>query len=167
MAATSNGPDLREAFLSSASPVTLDNVQVTDVDIARVPVTNLRVPRAEFGALWAAAERLSEQQGKAGGADWYAAGVVVTCRWLAGAATRLPNGRATAAHSPITRSTVRAYEELVDAECLAAERLLAQSPPPALMARRPGWVEGVAATLRWAWRHQGAPPLAVQPQHRG
>jgi hypothetical protein len=26
---------------------------------------------------------------------------------------------------------------------------------------RPGWCEGVRATLRWAWRHQGPPPLPL------
>jgi len=30
--------------------------------MARIPVSNLRVPRAEFVALWAAAERLDEEQ---------------------------------------------------------------------------------------------------------
>lgn len=142
-------------------------MQVNGVDIARVPVTNLRVPRSEFGALWAAAEQLSEQRGQHGSSDWYAAGVVVTCRWLAGAATRLPNGRASAAHSPITRRTVRAYEELIDAECVAAEEMLARSPAPALVVNRPGWVEAVTATLRWAWRHEGPPPLAVELRHSG
>ena len=65
--------------------VTLDRVRVTEADVARVPVGNLRVPRAEFGAVWSAAEQRDREQGERGVTDWYPAGVAVTCRWLAGA----------------------------------------------------------------------------------
>lgn len=141
-------------------------MQVTEADVARVPVTNLRVPRADFGALWAAAERLCDDPARDDASDWYAAGVVVTCRWLATAATLGPNGRVESAYSPVTRRTARAYEELIEAECIAAEQLLVRSPIPAVMRLRPGWAEAIAATLRWAWRHQGAPPLDLEPAER-
>jgi hypothetical protein len=134
-------------------------VRVTEADIARIPVGNLRVPRAEFGAVWVAAEQRNAEQGEQGVTDWFAAGVVVTCRWLAGATVRPSTGRWYVAYSPVTRRSVRAYEELIEAEYLAAERLDQRRPD--LVATRPGWCEAIRATLRWAWRHDGPPPLAV------
>jgi hypothetical protein len=60
-------------------------MRVTQEDVARVPTSNLRVPRAKFGVLWAAAELRRQKQGEHGILDWYVAGVAVTCEWLAGA----------------------------------------------------------------------------------
>jgi len=137
-------------------------MEVTDVDTARIPVGNLRVPRAEFVAVWAAAERLDEEQGARGVSDWYAGGVVVTCRWMAVAVVRPPSGPRRLARSPISRRTTVAHEELIEAEFLAAELLDVRRPD--LLVSRPGWCEAVRATLRWAWRHDGAPPL-VLPVH--
>lgn len=134
-------------------------MRVTDSDIARIPVANLRVPREEFAALWAAAEQLCDEQGRRGVTDWYAGGVAATCEWLAAAAFRSEYGPAQNAHAPATGRSARAYEELIDAECLAAERLLAQPTPTTL--RRPGWIEGIAATLRWAWRRTAPAPLDI------
>lgn len=56
-------------------------VEVTAEHVARVPGENLRVDRADFGALWALAEHLCDQPGPD---DDYLVGVVLTCRWLAG-----------------------------------------------------------------------------------
>jgi len=137
-------------------------MEVTDADTARIPVGNLRVPRAEFVAVWAAAERLDEEQGARGVSDWYAGGVVVTCRWMAVAVVRPPSGPRRLARSPISRRTTVAHEELIEAEFLAAELLDVRRPD--LLVSRPGWCEAVRATLRWAWRHDGAPPL-VLPVH--
>lgn len=131
-------------------------VRVTEDDVARVPVGNLRVPRAEFGALWAAAELRCEEQ-----ADWYAAGVAATCEWLAVAVIKPATGPHYFAHSPATGRTARAYEEMIEAECVAAERLATRRPRPATLKRRPGWIEGITATFAWAWRHQGAVPLQL------
>jgi hypothetical protein len=55
---------------------------------------------------------------------------------------------------------VLAYEELIEAEYLAAEQLGQRCPD--LLEHRPGWCEAIAATLRWAWRHEGPVPLPVQ-----
>lgn len=143
----------------SVPGVTLNDVRVTEADLARVPVGNLRVPRAEFGAVWAAAEQRNTEQAERAITDWYAAGVTVTCRWLAGVTVRLSTGRWHVAYAPVTRRSVRAYEELIEAEFLAAERLAARSPD--LVERRPGWCEAIRATLRWAWRDEGPPPLVV------
>ena len=146
---------------TSAARVTLDGVRVTQADIARIPASNVRVPRAEFAALWAAAEQRCDEQGARGVTDWYAAGVAATCEWLASAVFRPASGPRQDACSPATGRSARAYEELIEAECVAAERLLLRRPPPRSLLRRPGWIEGIDATLRWAWRCAGPPPLDV------
>jgi hypothetical protein len=33
--------------------------------------------------------------------------------------------------------------------------------------RRPGWMEGIVATLRWAWRRSPPPPLEIAERHTG
>lgn len=133
-------------------------VDVTEADIARIPVGNLRVSRGEFAAVWAEAERRDAEHGGVGITDWYSAGVVVTCRWLARAVVPF-NGRRMLARSPATGQRTSAYEELIEAEYLAAEELNLRQPD--LLEFRPGWVEAIRATLRWAWRHEAPPPFAV------
>jgi hypothetical protein len=123
-------------------------VEVTESLQARVPVENLRVPRAEFAAVWVQAERLNAGQGGRSDPDWYPAGVAVTCRWLAGAVVTDGTGRRSPAPAPATRRAVRAYEELVEAEYLVAEQLDLRRPD--LVEHQPGWCEGIRATLRWA-----------------
>jgi hypothetical protein len=140
--------------------VTLVVVEVTEADVARIPRANLRVPQAEFVAVWAAAEQQCA-------ADWYAAGVVVTCRWLATATVRPATGRPYVAYAPVTGRTAYAYEELIEAEYLAAERLDLRRPRPRWLAERPGWVEGIGATLRWAWRHNGPAPIDIDERAAG
>jgi len=136
-------------------------VDVTPADIARVPAENLHVSRAEFAALWAAAERHEEEQARRQVLDWYGAGVVVTCRWLARAIVRPPSGRRRPARSPVTGRTNMAYPELIEAECLAAERLDMHRPVPAWLAEQPGWSAAIVATLNWAWLRTGGPPIGV------
>ncbi|MFB9384472.1 hypothetical protein ACFFTK_15140 [Pseudonocardia petroleophila] len=136
-------------------------MRVTEADIARIPAGNLRVSRAEFVALWIAAEQLCDEQGGRGVTDWYAAGVAATCEWLAAAVFRPATGPQQDAVSPVTGRSARAYEELIEAECVAAERMLARHPQPPTMRRRPGWVPGITATLRWAWLASGRAPLAT------
>lgn len=128
-------------------------------DLTRVPIKNIRVPRTEFGAVWAAAEAQSASEAARGATDWYAGGVVVTCRWLAGAVVTDQTGRRQLPYSPATERNTPAYEELIETEYLAAEGLdLAR---PYLVEHRPGWCEGIRATLRWAWRCTDPAPLAV------
>jgi len=132
---------------------TLGVVDVTAREIEAIPRENLRVPRGEFVAVWREAELLD---------GWYAAAVAITCRWLAGASVvfNYPHGpRAEPAYAPATRTRRRAHEELIEAECLAADRLAIRHP--AWLDGRPGWVEGVVATLHWVWRGSGAPPLDI------
>ncbi len=133
-------------------------MELTADDFERIPRENLRVARAEFVALWTAAERLSDEHR----ADWYAAGVVVTCRWLAGVfiVVNYPHGAVTRpASSPITHTSRTAHEELIEREWQAVERQLVRHPNG--IERRPGWLEGVSATLRWAWHGSGRPPVEI------
>jgi len=121
------------------------------------PVRNLRVPRAAFAAVWAAAEQDASR-------DWYALGVAMTCRWLANAVVRPDIGPAYVAHAPVTERTARAYEELIEAEYLAAEKLDQRRPRPQWLLDEPGWIEGVCATFHWAWRRVGPPPIQLDDQ---
>jgi hypothetical protein len=65
----------------------------------------------------------------------------------------------------VTCRGASAYEELIEAEFLAAELL--DIHQPALAQRRQGWCEGIRATLRWAWRHDGPPPLPLSAVQLG
>lgn len=120
-----------------------------DADIEGIPIGNLRVPRADFADVWRAAEQLSRT-------DAYAAAVALTCRWIA-CATVVFNGRPGPSYAPITRTSRRAHEELLEREYLAAEEesiRVARSDDPDR-----AFVEGATDTLRWAWRGQGRFPL--------
>ncbi|GAA4978194.1 hypothetical protein GCM10025792_24020 [Pseudonocardia tropica] len=125
----------------------------------KVPAENLRVARTEFAAVWSAAEKRSAERAEAGVLDWYAAAVRATCEWMACAVYRPPWGRPHPAEAPVTRTRASAYEELIDAEYLAAQRF--EELYPSRAARAPGWGDGTRATLRWAWRGQGPPPIEV------
>lgn len=139
--------------------VTIENVEVSAADIAKIPAGNVRVPRAEFVALWQAAERFHDEQVRRGVHDWYGTGVVETCRWLANGVVGPKTGSWRLAPSPVTKRVNVAYDELIEAECLAAEKLAVSRPVPPLLERRPGWIEAVVATLNWAWRRYGRSPL--------
>jgi hypothetical protein len=135
---------------------------VTDRDLERIPPGNLRVPRGEFSTLWRAAAGLVEAQGERGITDWAAGGIARTCRWVARAASELPNGRWILTPAPVTSRRVLATEESIEAEYFAAEKMLALATPPVLVSGQPGYVEAVSATLRWAWRASGPAPV-LQP----
>lgn len=123
----------------------------TESDAARIPAGNLRVPRDEFLAVWREAAR------RAGDPfDWYPEAVARTCRWMAALPMRtaLCGGQA---RSPVTGRGWPARAELIEAEWRAAEGSDGFSPD---LATRPGWCEGVRATLRWAWARDGAAPFS-------
>ncbi|MEJ2862588.1 hypothetical protein [Actinomycetospora flava] len=135
-------------------------MKVTDADMGAVPSRNVRVPRQDFLLTWLAASERADELAASGVTDWYVGGVATTCRWLATAPSRLPNGLVDPTPAPATRRTALAYEELIEQEFLAAERLAEQRPD--LVESRPGWCEGVLATLRWAWRREGPAPVNVE-----
>jgi hypothetical protein len=147
-------------FRLSVGRATVLRVDVNDADVVGIPLRNIRVPREEFVAVWRAASDRDHGDLARGGEAWYAAGVATTCRWMATAPSRLANGLADSTPAPATRRRSVAYEELIEAEFLAAERL--EETRPHLAWSRPGWCEGIRATLRWAWRCEGPPPLAVE-----
>lgn len=132
-------------------------MEVTQSDIASVPPRHVRVPRDAFVAVWQAASARDGDQGARGVTDWYAGAVALTCRWIAAAPLRTPRGGGLV-RSPATRRRVLAYEELIEEEYVAAQDLERRRPD---LAARPGWCEGVRATLRWAWRAEGPPPLEL------
>ena len=136
-------------------------MEVRDVDVAGIPAGNIRVTRDEFAAVWRAAAALDAARATHGVTDWYAGAVVVTCRWLATAPTRSAQGPGRLTRSPATKRARVAYEELIEAEYVAAETL--EQRRPDIAEHEPGWCEGVRATLRWAWRRSGQPPVEVSP----
>ena len=123
----------------SVPGVTVFDMEVTDADVAAIPARNVRVPRAEFVAVWRAASDRDHYDAARGGEGWYAAGVATTCRWLATAPSRLANGLTDSTPAPATRRTAMAHEELIEAEWLAAARL--EETRPHLARSRPGWCE--------------------------
>ena len=113
-------------------------VDLTRVDLEKIPAENLHVARAEFVRVWAAVERHQDAQLARHVPDWYGGGIQAVCRWLARATVRPAGGQWHPARSPVTGRQDRAYPELIDAECLAAD-LLDQPPSyPALAGRAPG-----------------------------
>jgi hypothetical protein len=141
-------------------------MELTARDFERIPRENLRVPVREFARLWLTAERRGDALAAEGRGDWYLTGVQITCRWLACAFVtfNLPSGAVRErAYAPITGSRRKAYEELIAAEAEAAERAVARDGLPG----RPGLAEGAMATLAWAWRRSGVPPLDVENAQAG
>jgi hypothetical protein len=114
---------------------------------------------ADFARLWWQAEQRGDALNAQGQVDWYLAGVQITCRWLACASVPL-DGHAghvrELAYAPITQTTSRAFEELIEVETQAVERWVGREWPNC-----PGYIEGVMATLAWTWRRSGVPPVEV------
>lgn len=136
-------------------------MELTVRDFERIPPGNLRVPVRDFARLWLAAEQRGDALAAEGRGDWYLAGVQITCRWMAGAfvAFNYPAGPARErARAPITGTTRKAHEELIARETEAVEAAVARGGLPG----RPGLAEGALATLAWAWRRSGVPPIEVE-----
>jgi hypothetical protein len=88
----------------------------------------------------AGAERFHGEQVRRGVADWYGAGVVETCRWLANAIVIQRSGPWRLAPSPVTKHVNVTHDEAIEAECLAAEKLAMQRLVDSQLEHRPGWV---------------------------
>jgi hypothetical protein len=141
--------------------VTIECMEVTARAVEGIPRGNIHVSRDEFVALW----RLVEHLGEANPADWYVAGVAATCRWLACAAVPSILGGWQLARAPVTRRSNLAHEELIQTELLAAEVKAIRNPGG--VEGRPGWLEGIVATLQWAWADSSAAPLDVPTTNAG
>jgi hypothetical protein len=140
-------------------------MELTARHFERIPPANVRIPVREFARLWLSAERRDAAMEAAGEPeDAYLLGVRATCQWLAGVIITLQgDGERPVGvfkSSPITAVQTKAYEELIAEETRAAEQAVAASPPG-----DSGFVEGVLATLLWAWRRSGTPPIEVEPAH--
>ncbi len=136
-------------------------VELTTADLDKIRAENLHVPRADFVRLWSAIQAHQDGQLVRGIPDWYGEGVRAACRWLARATVR-PARMWLRAICPGTHNRTlgnKAYPELIEAECLAADLLLMRRPVPRWLSERPGWAESVAATLDWTWRYSGRPPV--------
>lgn len=131
-------------------------MEVAAADLARVPAENLHAPRKTFGDIWTVAQA---RQIRPELCSWYGSGVLETCRWLAQAVIRPASGPGHLAPAPITPEIGRAMPELIAQECLAAKLLSLVRPVPAWVAERPGWLDGVVDTFRWAWLGTGPPPI--------
>ena len=136
-------------------------MEVTARVVEDIPDGNLHVSRDDCVALW----RLVEHVGEASPADWYVAGVAATCRWLACAAVPSILGGWELARAPATRRLRLAHEELIEAELFAAEMQALRNPGG--IEGRPGWLEGIVATLQWAWAGSSVAPLEVRRTSAG
>lgn len=136
-------------------------MEPTAADVERIPRENLRVPRDEFVAVWTLAERLAH-------GDWYAVGVLRTCRWIACSfPPSLPalGGRPEPARAPLSRTQAQAHPELIEAEAATVDRWVARNPSG--IEGREGWLEAIAATMEWVWRGSGRPPLDISQASAG
>jgi len=143
-------------------------VQLRRTDLERIPAENVHVPVREFARGWFAAEELHDDRARRGASDWYTAGVVATCRWLASATVRAETGPWYRATAPVTRSHGLVHTEQVQDEAMAAQVLDMHRPLPAWLLERPGWLEGVLLTFDWAWwRTRTGPPIDLRDLKAG
>lgn len=116
--------------------------------VAEATPVRVRVPPGQFNALYSQANADHD----AARDDEYLAGVVVTCRWLAGRPVWSPiTRRAELPRSPVLYREVPATPETIDVEYAAS--LAPQAP------RDVAYAQGVAATLAWVWAGTGSRPL--------
>jgi hypothetical protein len=143
--------------------VTIKGMELTGRDFDKIQQRNLRVPVVDFARLWLAAEQQYDQD-----KTWANFGVIQTCRWLAGATVRPPDDAPWhLAYAPVTHRTGLPYEEVIEAETFAAEKLLFRDPVPLRVTNQPGWLPAVHKTLLWAWRRSGIPPIDVHAHTQG
>jgi hypothetical protein len=131
----------------------------------RIPRANVRLRVGEFARLWLTVEGRVDAFEAADREDFFLTGVQSTCRWLAGALISVKgvNGPTRVwSPSPISGAQVKAYEELIAEETIAAERAAVGSVPG-----EPDFVDGVLATLLSAWRWSGVPPIEVEQAQTG
>jgi hypothetical protein len=144
------------------------DVQLRRLDLKRIPAENVHVPVGEFARGWFAAEGLHDDRARRGASDWYTAGVVATCRWLANATVRPDTGPWYRASGPLTHWQGIVHPEQVQDEAVAAQVLDMHRPLPDWLLDRPGWLEGTLATFDWAWwRTRSGPPIDLRDLKAG
>jgi len=89
----------------------------------------------------------------------------MTCRWLACAAVPSILGGWELAWAPVTERSGLAHEETIEAELFAAELKKLKNPDG--VEGRPGWLEGVVATLQWVWAGSSVAPLDMPATNAG
>lgn len=134
------------------------DMDVSAEQVARVPAANLRVSRAGFGSVWSFAEAHS---GAGGAETGYLAGVLATCRWLAGQQIRHPDGSREMPAAPASGDLVMAMPERIEDEFFSAVRAAARKRGDTERAR------GVLATLEWAWHGSRRSPVELPDQLAG
>lgn len=143
-------------------------MQLRRSDLEQIPSENLKVSVREFSRGWFAAEGLHDDRAGRGASDWYTAGVVATCRWLANATVRTETGSWHRASGPVTQWEGIVHPEQVQDEAIAAQVLDMHRPLPDWLLERPGWLEGILATFDWAWwRTRSAPPIDLRDLKAG
>jgi len=130
--------------------------------LERIPPRNMRIPVRDFSRVWLHAEIRDDEMAAANlPEDGYLRGVCATCEWMAGVIMVVrEEGQDPSSFyrpSPLTGQEVKAYEELIAAETVEAERIVADSEPG-----EPDFVDGVLATLLWAWRGTGPQPIETK-----
>jgi hypothetical protein len=133
-------------------------MELTTEELTRIPWANIRIPEADFVAVWTAAETAAESLRGEKTAGWDVWGVARTCRWLAGADSRL-DGQRFSTLSPATKCQITAYPEVIVREARRAEVLAMSDPRPRWLQSRDGYIDAVVATFRWAWGGSGCRPL--------
>ena len=140
-------------------------MELTQRDFDRIPGVNLRVPRAEFIAVWVEAEQQAATRPN-GQTNWYAIGVMKTCRWIACATIPNPiEGGRDLAPPPISATSSIAHEEVIQAEAQKADYFLAVAAKGLIGPLE--YMEAIASTLEWMWRGSGRPPLDIHTADAG
>lgn len=150
-----------ESSQLSVVGVTIEGMDVSTDLVGKVPATNLRVSRAQFGALWATAETQLEHVERGPEAD-FTLGIVLTCRWLSRQPYWLEHFKQwEVPRTPLFGRELMAMPETIEVEYLAAARAQVRfRGRPSGTAER---ARGIVATLDWTWRGSGQPPLEIPP----
>jgi hypothetical protein len=144
---------LAQVVAGSCDPV---GMELTAADFERIPGENLRVPRDEFVAVWALAER------RADAGSIYALGVAKTCRWIAHAKVPAVIFGPEPAWPPVTHQQITADPDTIEAETRKAAIWYALDHEDREGHWDPGLLEGIAETFHWVWWECDFPPLDIR-----
>lgn len=145
----------------------VNRMEVNPQAIETIPTSNIRIPRGEFIDGWIRAEALSDGHTLQGPSAYYLAGAALTCRWLARAMVRTPDGPWEPAPAPATVTAV-AHDWNIGDEANAIEAEAddairdATGLTPAVAA-----LMGMRDAFAWAWWATGPSPLEPLQQQRG